>query len=527
MNGTRKRTVVAALGIILSASLFAGCATGATEQDGDAEQTLVIGSQMATISNLDTTRATSGGYENQRLIAHMMYEGLTKRDVSDPDVPAGVAPALAESWTVADDGLTYTFFLREQVTFHDGTPWDADAAVYNFDRYLNEDNPNYDPALLSWFDPGAYIESVEKVDDMTIALHLHTPYAYLLEDLYSVYFGSPAVLEKSGGKGMAENPTGTGPFKFEEQSSPTEISFVKNDDWWGEGPKLDRIIVKLIPDPSARTAALRSGTVDWIEGAQPDDLASLKDAGFTVTSKEFDWEWSWQLFVDRPPFDDVRVREALNFAIDRETIATTLLAGTAVPAQQILSSASRFYDSANDTYEYDPEKARKLLDDAGYADGLDITVGYVSAGSGAMQPKAMNEAIQAQLAEVGINVTLQPLDFGAFYGALAGKDVDWNAANGALNLERPGTWGWLFLCGQSWYGYCNPEVDTLLQQAASTPDDDARTAKVTEATALLTEDAAWLSVVGDTAPRAMASSVKGFEQPMSWALDFAGVYIEE
>ena len=526
MKNKRNRIAASALGLIVAATLVAGCA-GGTEEAGETEQTLVIGSQMATISNLDTTRATSGGYENQRLIAHMIYEGLTKRDVSDPDVPAGVAPALAESWEVSEDGLTYTFSLREGVVFHDGTPWDADAAIYNFERYLDENHPNYDPALLSWFNPGAYIESVEKVDDLTITLHLHTPYAYLLEDLYSIYFGSPAVLEASGSEGMAATPTGTGPFAFEAQASPTEISFVRNDDWWGETPRLDRIVVKLIPDPSARTAALRSGTVDWIEGAQPDDLASLESAGFTVTMQEFDWEWAWQLFVDRPPFDDVRVRQALNFAIDREAIASQLLADTAVPTYQILSRASLFYDPQYDIYDYDPEKARQLLAEAGYADGLDITVGYVSAGSGAMQPKAMNEAIQAQLAEVGIDVSLQPLDFGAFYGALASKEVDWNAANGALNLERPGTWGWLFLCGQSWYGYCNEDVDALLAQAATTPEEEVRKSLVTEATALLTQDAAWLSVVGDTAPRAMSSRVKGFEQPMSWALEFNKVYIED
>ena len=513
-----RRIAAVTAAALATAVVLAGCAGG---EAGPAEQELVIGSQMASFPSLDTGAITTAGYEGQRLIGNLVYEGLTKRDVSDPDAPAGVAPALAASWEISDDGLLYTFELQEGVTFHDDAEWNADALIYNIERYIDESNPNYDPVLITYYAVLEYVESVEKVDDMTVAFQLNQPFAFFLADLYNVYFASPESLEEDGAAGQAKNPVGTGPFVFDSLAENQTISFVRNDDYWGTVPELDRLTVELIPDPAARTAALRSGRVDWIEAAQPDDFASLESAGFVTTGKSFDWEWSWQLMTGEKPFDDIRVRQAMNYAIDREAIAEDLLHGTATPAYQMFAPASLYYDEADDIYSYDPDRARQLLAEAGYPDGLEVTVGYITAGSGAMQAKAMNEALQAQLAEVGIDVTLDPVDFSGMYGRLGEGNTGWQAANQAFSLEQPSSWrGFWFGCDGNFFGYCNEEAEALYEQALVTVDDAERTELLTEVGHLVTEDAAWLFVVNDTAPRAMSAAVQGFEQPKSWWVEF-------
>ena len=520
----RRRILAAAAAAAIAALTLAGCAGGGTPAAADQE--LVIGSQMASFPSLDTGAITTAGYEGQRLIGNLVYEGLTKRDVSDPNAAAGVAPSLAESWDVSEDGLTYTFHLQEGVTFHDGEAWDADALLYNIDRYMNEDNANYDPVLITYYAVLNFVESVEKVDDLTVDFTLNQPFAFFLADLYNVYFASPASLEEAGSAGQAKNPVGTGSFIFDSLEENQSISYVRNDDYWGTLPKLDRITVELIPDAAARTSALRAGRVDWIEAAQPDDFASLEAAGFVTTGNAFDWEWSWQLFTDVAPFDDIRVRQAMNYAIDRESIAEDLLHGTASPAFQMFAEASLYYDEADNIYSYDPEKAKALLAEAGYADGIDITVGYITAGSGSMQAKAMNEALQGQLAEVGVRVELDPVDFAGMYAALGEGNTGWNAANQAFSLEQPSSWSWSLLSDTNYFGYSNPEFDALHAEALITTDDAARAALLTEAGSIQTADAGWMYVANDTAPRAMSASVTGFEQPKSWWIDFTNVSME-
>lgn len=503
----------------------AACGSSGDEPGGTgAEQELVIGSSMASFPSLDTGAITTAGYEGQRLIGNLVYEGLTKRDVSDPNAPAGVAPALAASWDVSEDGLEYVFTLQEGVTFHDGTDWDADALIFNIDRYMNEDNPYYDPVLITYYTVLNYVDSVEKIDDSTVSFTLNQPFAYFLADLYNVYFASPESLEEGGAAAQARGPVGTGPFVFDSLEENSTISFTRNDAYWDEAALLDRITVELIPDAAARTSALRSGRVDWIESVLPDDIASLESAGFVSTGNAFDWEWSWQLMSDEEPLDDIRVRQAMNYAIDREAIANDLLHGTAVPAYQTFAEASLFYDPADNVYSYDPDLARELLDEAGYSEGVDLTVGYITAGSGSMQARAMNEALQAQLAQVGIRVTFDPVDFSSMYALLGEGDTGWNAANQAFSLEQPSSWlGFWFGCDGNYFNYCNPEADALYQEALGVVDDAERGALLTEVGRLVTNDAAWLFVVNDTAPRAMSSEVQGFEQPKSWWIDFTGV----
>ncbi|NMM99355.1 ABC transporter substrate-binding protein [Bifidobacterium olomucense] len=516
----------AVIGICVAVLSLAGC--GSAGSTADQGQVLNIGSQMSSFPSLDTGAITSAGYEGQRLIGNLVYEGLTKRDISNPNAAAGVAPALAESWSVSDNGLEYTMKLRKGVTFHDGDKWNSDALIYNINRYTKPDDPNYDKTLLTYYTVLTYVDHVEKVDDYTVKFVLKEPFAFFLADLYNVYFASPKSLKEHGSKGQASHPVGTGPFVFDSLQANQSITFSKNAKYWGTVPKLDKIVVQLIPDASARTAVLRSGRVDWIEGAQPDDLASLQQAGFAVTQNAFDWEWSWQLYTsENGPLSNKKVRQALNYAIDREAICKDLLHGTAQPATQFFAPASLYYDKSDDTYTYDLDKAKQLLQEAGYPNGFEMKVGYITAGSGAMQPKAMNEALQAQLAKVGVKVTFDPVDFSTMYGKLAEGNTGWDAANQAFSLEQPSSWSWSMGSKEEggYFDYRNEQFDELWKKALVTTDDKERASLLTQAGRVATDDAPWLFVCHDTAPRAMSTKVKGFVQPKSWWIEFNDVYI--
>ena len=489
--------------------------------------TLVIGSYMSSFPSLDTGAITTAGFEGQREIGNLVYEGLTKRDVSDPNGVPGVAPALATSWTTSPDGMSYTFALREGVTFQDGTPWNADALIFNFDRYTNKANPYYDPQLIIYYQVLNFVKAATKIDDYTVKFEMNSPDAYLLADLYNVYFASPASLKQAGSAGQAKHPVGTGPFTFGSQQGNQSMKFTRNNNYWGTVPKLQGITVVLIPDPAARTAALKSGRVNWIESVPSDDLASLKDGGFTITQNAYDWSWSWQFLVDKKPFDDVRVRQAINYAIDRKAISDDLLKGTGYPQYQAVGPASPFYDEANDIYEYDPAKAKELLTAAGYPDGFTTSIGYVTSSAGAMEPAAMNTAIQSQLAKVGIKLDIEPAGFSTIDADLVGGQKGWSGENSELSLEQPSFWSFLWACGKNEFNYCNKSVDALLTQAQQTQDDTARTKLLTQVIHLVTLDAPWLFVVGDTSPRALAPTVKGFVQPKSWWINFNDVYISK
>jgi peptide/nickel transport system substrate-binding protein len=223
------------------------------------------------------------------------------------------------------------------------------------------------------------------------------------------------------------------------------------------------------------------------------------------------------------PFNDIRVCRAMNYAIDRKAIADDLLGGTAVPAYQTYAAGSLYYNAADNIYSYDLQKAKDLLAQAGYPNGFSIKVGYISAGSGAMQAKSMNEALQAQLAKVNIQVTLEPVDFSGMYAKLAAGHTGWQAVNQAFSLEQPSSWSWIFTCGKDYFEYCNKQFDAQRAKALTTTDDAARAKLLTQAGHLATEDAAWMYVVNDTAPRAMSAKVKGFEQPKSWWINFNNI----
>jgi peptide/nickel transport system substrate-binding protein len=246
---------------------------------------LVIGMTASNIPLLDTGLAQNEGYEGIRFVGNQLYDGLTRFDLSSEEGVPEVVPALAESWVVSEDLVTWTFTLREGVTFHDGTPWNADAAVFNLERYTAEDSPNFYPELAAQggINVGG-IDTVSKVDDMTIEITTVGPWSYLPIDLAAVFFGSPTAIQELGNEGFGEAPVGTGPFSFVELVRGERLVLDRNEDYWRGAPALERVILRPIPDSTARVAALQAGEVDWIEVPLPDDIPGLVDNGFQWAS---------------------------------------------------------------------------------------------------------------------------------------------------------------------------------------------------------------------------------------------------
>lgn len=529
-----RSAAAAASGAAAVALLLAACAPSgggaANAAAGSEPGVLTIGMTASDIPLLDTGLCQNEGYEGVRFVCNQMYDGLTRFDLTQGEEIPEIVPSLAESWEPNETLDSWVFNLREGVTFHDGTPFDADAAIYNLERYAIKDAPQFYQELNSTGGLSvAGIKAVSKIDDMTIQIDTNGPWAYLPVDLATVFFGSPTAIEELGNEEFGQNPVGTGPFKFVSVTRGQELVYEANTDYWGSVPKVDRVVLKPIPDPTARTAALRAGEVNWIEVPPPDDVPALESDGFQVLTNSYDHVWPWVFNTSRAPWDDVRVRQAANYAINREALSEGVLQGTADPLVQASPKANLSYREENDTYSYDPEKAKQLLAEAGYPDGFSTTLSYPTSGSGNMVPGPMNEALQADLAAVGIEVELQPVEWASmltdfFVGKIPG---DADMINISLSYQQEGFWA-------MWYGtdsmlnagkYSNPEVDAYFAQAKQTLDPVGRGELYAQASTLITEDAAWLFVVSDRNPRVLAPDVEGFVQPQSWFADLTSISV--
>ncbi|MEV7117390.1 ABC transporter substrate-binding protein [Kitasatospora griseola] len=529
---TRSRAAALAASAVLLAS--AGCATadgGAGDGAGGAGGgTLVIGA-TGKLPNLDTVIG-GAGFEGKRLLSFQIYEGLTRYELlKDTDRPPQVTGALAESWQVAPDRLTWTFALRQGVTFQDGTPFDADAVLFNLHRYLDKSSPEYTDALgAAAKEYAGDIASYRKTDDTHIELVTTAPNGHFPEDLAHVLIASPTAVRRSGTAGFAQHPVGTGPFGFVSQTEGQQVELAANRTYWRGAPKLDRLIVKALPDAAARTAALRSGGVNWIEYPNPDDLDSLKASGAQILTNSYDHLWYWILDTAKGPWADVRVRQAANFAIDRQAVADKLLHGTADPAYQAAPRATAAYDPAGNRYSHDPDKARKLLAEAGYPNGFSTSVTVPTGGSGNLLPVPITEALQRDLAAVGIKVEIRTTDWTTLIGAEAKGQVALgsDAIAQSTTLFQSEALLPLFVGSNSpfWTGhYASPAVDGLIAAAAAEPDRAARQTDYRSALRKVTEDAPWLFVVNDRNPRALAPTVHGLVQPQSWFLDLTTVRV--
>lgn len=352
--------------------------------------------------NLDPANAESNPSE---AVNRMMYENIAK---FDPKLK--IVPGLATKWEQSKDGLTWTFYLRKGVKFHDGTPFNAEAVKVFFERMIGPEKPSRAGLYVP------FVNSVEIVDDYTVKINLKTPFAFFLNNLAHSASGiiSPTAL-KTYGKDISRRAVGTGPFKFVEWVHGDHLTMVRNDDYWGGKAYLDKIVVKTVKEDSARVMMLQSGDAQLIVRIPSEDIPRLeKDPNIKLDSTETLRVLYIGINCSKKPFTDVRVRQALNYAVDKEAIVKSLYQGRALVSAGIVPPLATGFFSVKG-YPYDPEKAKKLLAEAGYPKGFKAKLWSPQG----RYPKdfEMAQAVQQQLKKVGIDCTLDTMEWAAYLAA--------------------------------------------------------------------------------------------------------------
>ncbi|HSS62931.1 MAG TPA: ABC transporter substrate-binding protein [Gammaproteobacteria bacterium] len=513
--------LTAAAGVICGSLFTAFILASATLQAQTPRDVLVVG-QIAEPKSLDPHAVTA---VNDFRILVNIYDGLVRYK----DGTLQVEPALAESWSISDDGTRYTFELRDGVAFHDGTKFDAEAVKFNFDRMLDEDHPFHDtgPFPLSFF--FSSVQDVTVTDRLTIEFKLKEPYAPFLSNLAypTGLIVSPAAV-KDHGKDFGRNPSGTGAFRFAEWESNSKVVVTRNPDYWDGAAPLEAVIFRPITDANTRVAEMFSGGIDVMVEVPPDNVAGFaSDSDFRVHEQAGPHVWFLILNVKEGPFKDKRVRQAVNYAIDKKTLVDNVLQGTAsVAAGPTPSAFSWAHNSSLEPYPHDPGKARALIKEAGY-EGAKLTFYVTEGGSGMLDPVPMGAAIQADLAEVGLDVEIETYEWNTLLSKVnAGLESKADMAEMAWMTNDPDTLPYLALRSDAWPDkggfnsgyYSNSKVDRLLEAARRATSQSERARLYKEMQAIVHEDAPWVFVANWKQNAVTRASVQNFKLQPSFFL---------
>jgi len=499
--------------------------------------TLVVGLEAA-VGFLDPHTSNSG---NTHRVNDQIFERLFSRDYTIPNdgSPPPILPRLATGYEVSADALVYTISLREGVKFHDGTNFDAAAVEFNIRRMWDADFEFFTQGSTQGGDTWNSLESIEVLDPQTIRLTMSQPFAFFIEKLATTiglgmnWMGSPTAFEKYGNEEIKNHPTGTGAFRFVERVRGQRVELERNPDYWDDRyPLLDRLIFRELPEASTRVNALMAGEVGQIAVVPPDQIKPLEAAGYTIAKGPTPHSWFVNFNHSEPPFSDVRVRRAVNLAIDREGMAETLLQGSSLPAICFCARTSPTFNPPPDWagYDYDPEKAKALLAEAGYPDGFKTIFETSTEGSGQIMPVQIAEWIQRDLAKVGIDMKLQTYEWLTYVGRWFGGMTPEIGMNQISTGSNEDYWVWQLAHpdGVLNSGHLvDPEFGDLLDRANRATDKEERDALILQAVKREKDQAHHAPIVNDQFPVAMASNVKGFVRPADWTVDYRIVWIDE
>jgi peptide/nickel transport system substrate-binding protein len=488
------------------------------------------------------------GFEGFRFIGYQLYDPLVRWDLAQGEQLPAIVPGLAESWEVSkDDNTKWIFHLRRGVKFHDGTDFNADAVLWNWDALKNKDAPQYDPTQAGLISARAtVIKSWRKLDEYTVEFTTTRPSSFVPYQVVYVFYVSPTQWEKVGRdwRALANSPAGTGPFKLARLVPRERAELEPNRDYWDKKrvPRADKVVLLPMPEATTRLAALRSGQVDWIEVPPPDAIPGLRQAGFQVMLRPYPHNWTYTLALARPPWDNKLVRQAANYAVDREGICKSLLNGTCIPAIGEVYPGHPWFGNPKQRYEYNPAKAKELLQQAGY-DGkgkrVKSSMLISTSGSGQMLPLPMNEFVQENLREVGIDLDLVTIEWNALtqrgrQGLQHPDNAQLGGMNISYNFQEPQSAFVRFFhsasvppVGANRMPYLNSEMDQLIEAAESEFDLDKQNQLLAKAHEIIVDDAPWVFIVHDLNPRGLSPKVKGFVQPQSWFVDLTLPWVEK
>jgi peptide/nickel transport system substrate-binding protein len=481
---------------------------------------LVVG-QIAEPKSLDPHAVTA---VNDFRILMNVYDGLVRYK----DGTLEVEPALAESWTISDDGTVYTFKLREGVTFHDGSPLQRRGGEVQLRPHADENHPFHDtgPFPLSFFFSAVDTSRRRRPDGRVQAEGALR--AVPVEPRLSDRPDRVAEAVKQHGAEFGRNPSGTGAYKFAEWEANAKVVVTRNEDYWDGAPDLEAIIYRPITDANTRIAEMLSGGLDIMVEVPPDSLQQFRtDAQFVVHEQAGPHVWFLILNAKEGPFAKKEIRQAANYAINKTALVDNILQGTAeVAAGPTPPAFAWAYNESLEPYPYDPEKAKQLLADAGY-DGEELTFYVTEGGSGMLDPIAMGTAIQADLEAVGMDVKIETYEWNTFLGKVnPGLEGKADMAEMAWMTNDPDTLPFLALRTEAWPDkggfnsgyYSNPKVDELLEAARRATDQGERAKLYQEMQTIVQEDAPWVFVANWKQNAVTKASVENFKLQPSFFL---------
>ena len=478
----------------------------------------------------------AGGYQFTGLT---LYDPLVAWELDVADRPGKMVPGLATSWeSDPADRKNWIFRLREGVTFHDGSAFDADAVIWNFDKVLNKEAPHFDQRQAAQVRPRLPgVASYRKLDAATVQVTTKGVDSLFPYQMLWFLISSPAQYEKVGRDWakFAFQPSGTGPYKLAGLTPRVRAEFVPNERYWNPKrmPKLARLTLACVPEDLARVNALLSGNVDLIELPAPDAVPRLKAAGMRVVGNDTPHVWNYHLsMLEGSPWRDLRLRRAANLAVDREGVVQ-LMGGLAAPALGQVQPSSPWFGKPSFQIRTDMDEARKLVEAAGYSvkNPLKTTFVIPTGGTGQMLSLPINEFIQQSWAEVGIQVAFRTVELEVAYtgwrqGASDPSLKDVSGGNIAYVTSDPFYAMLRFYDsrqiapnGVNWSHYRNAEVDALcdkIRNSLDTAEQDRLLARMHE---IVVDDAVQVWVVHDTNPHALSPRVKGYTQAQHWFQD--------
>jgi ABC-type transport system substrate-binding protein len=499
------------------------------------------------------------GFEGNRFTGIPLYDSLTQWDLSKADAPSVLLPALATSWAVdAKDKTKWVFKLRSDVKFHDGSPFNADAVVWNVRKVLDKDAVHFDASQVGvTASRMPTLRSARKIDDFTVELTTSEPDAFLPLNLTNLFMASPAHWQKkfdaapgaapadkakAAWIAFAADASGSGPFKMARFVPRERLEMVANKAYWDpkRTAKIDRVVLLPMPEANARTAALLSGQVDWIEAPSPDAMASIQARGNKIYFNQQPHVWPWQLsFAEGSPWLDKRVRHAANLCVDRLGMMKLLGGMMAVPKGTV-PPGHPWWGNPKFDIRYDVPAAQKLMAEAGHsaAKPLKVKVQISASGSGQMQPLPMNEFVQQSLKQCYFDVQFDVIEWNTLFTnwRKGAKDPSANGAN-ATNVSFAAMDPFFAMVrftstktfpptSNNWGYYGNAEFDKLIADARTSFDGAARDAALAKLHARIVEEAPFVWIAHDVGPRAMSPKVKGVVQPRSWFIDIAPMSME-
>ncbi|MGV0848610.1 ABC transporter substrate-binding protein [Mycolicibacterium phlei] len=489
------------LAVVAAFVCLAACSTGQRVDLGGASGTLVA-AIAGEPDQLDPHKTS----------AYFSFEVLENvfDTLVEPDADLEMRPALAESWEVSPDQLTWTFHLRPGVTFHDGSPFTADDVVFSYRRIIDEQLTNADKF--------AAVSEVRAVDPLTVELRVRQPTPNLLTNIGG--FKGMAIVSRDNVESgrIATHPVGTGPFAFASQKSGDSITLTANPDYWGGAPSIPGVTFRFISEASTALSALQAGEIDWTDSVPTQRVAQLsEDESVHLAVTASNDYWYLALNEAHPPWDDGRARQAVAYGIDRDAIVQATSYGTAVANQLAIPKGNPWY-APYDRYRYDPDTARRLLDEAGVGD-VDLDMLVTSE-----YPETVTAAqvIADNLAPLGITVQIRTVDFATWLdeqnsgnfdmlmmGWLGNIDPDdfyyaQHHTNGSSNAQK----------------FSNPEVDRLLDDGRVQTDRPARYEDYRRAATIIADEVSYLYLYNPSVIQAWTPSLSGYEARRDGAVRF-------